>query len=489
MDRRGHDQRGVRDRDAAGRMIGTLRERAWPADRAATVLLLAAILATWLPSLGASFQFDDWNVIVRDPRVQSLAAWLAGMPGIRPLLKLSYALNHESGAGVAAFRLVNVAVHALNSVLVLCLLRALGRHLALPPSTTAFAALCAAAAFALHPVQTEAVTYVSGRSSSLSAAFALLALLSWLRGLGGPDERRWRVWSCVLFALALGVKEPVAVLPGVMAAWLWITGEARTIPRRIAPHLLLLLAGAALLLAWPPYRAVLEGSLDARSIGSNLLTQVNAVSWLIGQLVRFDRLNADPALATVTTIDGPLVLRALLLLGSVGGALALRRRFPAGAFAIAWFFLWLLPTNSLLPRLDVVNERQLYLALVGPAWMLGLGLARIPSALAHWRWIALAALILTLAAATLARNRVYADEIVFWQDVTRKAPHNARAANNLGYAYALTCRDADALAEFERAIGLDPQDYRAPINQQLLSEGRLFADNQRQCPTAQTATR
>lgn len=470
-------------------MSGTLRERARPADRAAAVLLVAAICIAWLPSLGASFQFDDWNVIVRDPRVQSLAAWLAAMPGIRPLLKLSYALNHEFGAGVAAFRLVNLAVHAFNTVLVLYLLRALGRRLALPPSTTAFAALCAAAVFALHPVQTEAVTYVSGRSSSLSASFALLALLSWLRGLDGPDERRWRLGSCALFALALGVKEPVAVLPLVMAAWLWISGEARTIARRIAPHLLLLLAGAVLLLLWPPYRAVLEGSLDARSIGSNLLTQVNAVSWLIGQLVRFDRLNADPTLATVTVINGPLAGRAVLLLGLVAGALALRRRFPAGAFAIAWFFLWLLPTNSLLPRLDVVNERQLYLALVGPAWLLGLVLAHLLPSPARWRWAALAALILLLATATLSRNRVYADEIVFWQDVAHKAPHNARAANNLGYAYALTCRDADALVEFERAIRLDPQDYRAPINHQLLSEGRLFADNQRHCTTVQATTR
>ena len=64
-------------------------------------LLAAAIALVYLPSLGASFQFDDWNVIVRDPRVQSLAAWLASMPGTRPLLKLSFALNHELGDGAA----------------------------------------------------------------------------------------------------------------------------------------------------------------------------------------------------------------------------------------------------------------------------------------------------------------------------------------------------------------------------------------------------
>ena len=55
---------------------------------------MAAIGAFYFNALGASFQFDDWNVIVKDSRVQSLAAWWHSMPGIRPLLKLTYAVNH-----------------------------------------------------------------------------------------------------------------------------------------------------------------------------------------------------------------------------------------------------------------------------------------------------------------------------------------------------------------------------------------------------------
>jgi hypothetical protein len=416
--------------------------------------------------------------------------------------------------------------------LVALLLRMLGRRLALPEARAAFAALVGATVFALHPVQTEAVTYVSGRSSSLSALFALCALLAWLRGLDTPAEARWRWLSCAAFAVALGVKEPVAVLPLVMAAWLFGRGAARTIPRRIAPHLLLLLAGALLMLAWPPYRAVLEGSLGARPIGINLLTQVDAISWLLGQLLHFDRLNADPALATVTTLHAALLLRAAALVALAATGLVLLRRRPAVGFAITWFFLWLLPTNSLLPRLDVVNERQLYLAIVGPAWLLGLALsgarragaaparpvtsapaagagagagavqndpaspppsppaAHTPPLVAATAtagttaaWLALPALAIGLAFATQVRNRVYATEISFWEDVARKSPHNARAANNLGYAYALACRDTEALARFAHAMQLDPHDYRAPVNHRLLSEGALFAENDRHCAT------
>ena len=447
-------------------------------------LLVAVLALVYLPSLGASFQFDDWNVVVRDPRVQSLGAWLAAMPGTRPLLKLSFALNHELGAGAASFRAVNLLVHAVNALLVGALLRGFGLRFALAPRVAGFAALVGATLFALHPVQTEAVTYVSGRSSSLSTLFALLALAAWLRGLDSPDERRWRWISCGVFALALGVKEAPVALPLVMAAWLVATGAASSIPRRLAPHLGLLLGAALVLLAWPPYRVLLLASLDARPVGLNLLIQVDAVTYLLGQLLRLDGMNADPALAAIVAPDAALWVRAALLLALAGTGLWLLRVRPAAGFAILWFFAWLLPTNSLLPRIDVVNDRQLYVALVGPAWLLGLVLAPLAVSRPRLALAGLAVLGTLLGLATLRHNRVYDTEITFWEDVARKSPGNARAANNLGYAYAVACRDADAMREFRRSMRLDATDYRAPINLRLLSEGALFADNARHCPSS-----
>jgi len=57
-------------------------------------VIAAAIRAAYANAFDAGFQFDDWNVIVHESRVHTLAAWWASMPAIRPLLKLSYALNH-----------------------------------------------------------------------------------------------------------------------------------------------------------------------------------------------------------------------------------------------------------------------------------------------------------------------------------------------------------------------------------------------------------
>jgi hypothetical protein len=190
------------------------------------VLLLLAVAAAWANALGASFQFDDWDVIVRDPRVQSLAAWWASMPGIRPLLKLSYALNHGSGLGVMGFHAVNVVVHGLNALAVFWLFRqrlsavaarGLDQDKGLPePALLAF---LGALLFALHPVQTEAVTYVSGRSVSLATGLGLASLMAWVAGR--ERARSWLVLglSPLLMAAAMATRETLVILPLVLLAW------------------------------------------------------------------------------------------------------------------------------------------------------------------------------------------------------------------------------------------------------------------------------
>ena len=166
--------------------------------------LLAAAALAWLPSLAGVFQFDDYNVIVHNPGVQSWAGFADGLgKSIRPVLNASYTLSWVSGFGDTGFHALNVALHVLNIFLVFQIGLELARRWAVPG---AGAALAAALLFALHPVQTEAVTYVSGRSSSLAAAFYLGSLLLYLRG-------GHRLASAALFVLAVGAKETALTLP------------------------------------------------------------------------------------------------------------------------------------------------------------------------------------------------------------------------------------------------------------------------------------
>jgi len=434
-------------------------------------VIAAAVLAAYANALGACFQFDDWNVIVDQPRVGGFAAWWASMPGIRPLLKLSYALNNAAGWGAAGFHAVNVAIHLANSWLLFVLFARAGRAAkgAAPQATNGgvprVAALAGALLFALHPVQTEAVTYVSGRSNVLMALLALASILAWSGG------RRFA--APALLAAALLVKETAAVLPLALLL-LAVTVLPERGVRSVLPHLALLGAAACAAIASPTYRRLFATSLGARGIGANLLTQAHGVIYLMGQMVRPDRLNADPMLPVFESWTPRLVLEAAFIMALIAFGFASIRPRPALAFGILWFFAWLLPTNSLLPRLDVVNDRQLYLALAGPAWLVACAVGTV-AARRHPVAALAPALVLAVAlgAATHVRNRVYADEVVFWEDVARKSPHNGRALNNLGYTLALAARNDEAEAAFLGALTLDPADVRAAVNLRLLREGAL----------------
>jgi len=453
--------------------------RSWRSDAAAVAGLVLAVGVAYANAFGASFQFDDWDVVVRDPRVQGIGAWWDAMPGIRPLLKLSYALGHASGTGVVGFHAVNVAIHAANAVLVFVFCgRLVARHVGEPAAARRIA-LTAALLFALHPIQTEAVTYVSGRSTSLSTGLSLASLLLALpaRGATAPAAS---AASLLALGLALGVKESAVWVPGVLVLW-HLTDPAdspspRAALRATAAHWLVLLAALAAAAALPAYRSLVATSLATRPPFENLVAQSRGLAWLAGQVVRFDRLNADPALAAATRVDPAGFAFGLALLGLVGWAFVALRRRPLAAFAVLFPALALAPTNTLVARLDLANDRQAYAALIGPALLVALGLERLRASsrpAAGFAPVVAVALVLAFGVATHRRNAVYRDEVVFWRDVVAKAPHNARGFNNLGFALAARCDAAGAERAFERALALDPGSVRAAVNLRLLREGAL----------------
>ena len=438
------------------------------------LLLSLATVAVYLPTLGAPFQFDDWSVIVGDPRVASLAAWWESMPGIRPLLKLSYALNHAAGSGPAGFRLVNILLHAGNVVLLHELLRRVLREGRLADDVDArTAAAIVAVIFALHPVQTECVTYVSGRSTLLATGFALAALLVARQRSPGGDPWRGRFLALPLLAAALAAKETAAVTP---LAMLLLAQVER--PRALRANLLAVLPCVLLVtlllgvgLSATRYDELLALSLATRGPLANLALQIDAVWYLLGQLLRWDHLNVDPVLPAYPAAQW--FLHALVLKGLLVTGLASLRRQRLLALALLWMFVWLLPTNSFIARLDAVNDRQLYLAIAGPALLLAmvlLWLRRAWPRAANGCVVALAAALLS---GTALRNRVYADEVTLWRDVTAKSPTKARAWNNLGMAEAIACHPDAARAAFKRVRDLAPRDTRAEINLALLERGEL----------------
>lgn len=452
-------------------------QRWWPAF----IVVLAVCLA-YANALQAAFQFDDWETIVRDPRVQSVRAWWNAMPGMRPLLKLSYALNHASGLGVVGLHAVNVLVHAGNGLLILFLVRRFAAQLGEAPSTAGTLALATALIFVLHPVQTEAVTYASGRSTSLGALFALGSVATWVQARAAPVGQPGRaamlfLISPVLMLLGLATRETVAVVPLVLLLW-----EAADVSRLVrwraaiagtGVHWAVLGCGLTAALNLPAYRDFLATSLATRSVMENLVAQLQGVVYLAGQLLNIDRMNADPALPVDLDpgLSGAVTLIALVVV--CGLAINNLRRYPLPAFGVLWFFLWLAPTNSLLARPDLVNDRQLYVALAGPALLLAALILRLATRQRALAVVAFVAVLGLTGLATYLRNEVYRDEVTFWRDVAGRSPHNPRAFSNLGVALADQCDLPRAEQAWQRALKLDPGYTRAAVNLRLLREGLL----------------
>src|SRR5258706_8612484 len=112
-------------RSASSKMLSTKPAPMLRSESTAPAILAVAVLLAYFNAFAGVFQFDDYNVIVDNPAVHSVPAWLDSMPGIRPLLKLSYALNWTIDSGPFGFHLFNVLVHVINTILVYWLLRAL----------------------------------------------------------------------------------------------------------------------------------------------------------------------------------------------------------------------------------------------------------------------------------------------------------------------------------------------------------------------------
>lgn len=431
--------------------------------RREAALLFAVMALAWASSLSGAFQFDDFAVIVDEPAVQSLGAWWASMPGMRPLLKLSYALNHATGWGLAGFHAVNLAVHATCTALLWSLLLAWLPKAGLEQPRAAQLAWIAAMIFALHPVQTEAVTYLSGRSMSLMVLFSLAALRLGLasRNAGRwPDASAWGAAACV--GAALAVRETAWVTVPALALLAAAGGEPLSAAwRRVAPSALVLGCAAAAIVALPAYRELLWNAVSRRETASLLATQADAIGYLLTRPLLLLETNVDPDLRPSTALS-PQALPGLFMIGLLlAGAAWQWRLRPWLSVALAWPILLLVPGYSVLARADVANDRHLYLAIMGPALLAGAALLTL------WRPVrsgAVALLAVTLGLVTIARNADYSSETALWLATVATSPDKPRAWTNLGYARMVEGDLPGARSALQKALALDPAYAKARYN-------------------------
>ncbi|MBI5694184.1 MAG: tetratricopeptide repeat protein [Nitrospirae bacterium] len=446
---------------------------------AIAVIVLAALCAlAYSNTFGAAFHYDDNHQILDNPHIRdisnlphfftdsSLSSYRPDRSHYRPMTLASYAVSYALGGyDVAGWHALNLAVHILNSLLVFVLA---GMVMSRVGHRDGFAArLFAAALFALHPVQTHAVTYISGRASLFAVFFCLLSLICFIRHRDGA-ERGWAASSAVLFlfglfskeialnALALyAVYDLVYTLPGLKSR-----ADGRGWMRAGAVYAVMLTA-AGLYFA---LRGHAEGGARMPVWEYGMLSY-----WLseAGAFLMYARLllfpvnqNADYSIPAVTSPTAAPVAGLALAAFMLWGIYRLRRARPELALFGLWFLAGFVVESVIVPITDIAVEYRLYLPMAGGSCFVAVAGWSLINAPAVRRAAAVSVLLL-FGLLTYNRNAVWATPYDLWVDVARKSPHNARAHVNFATALLDAGRYQEAVDEFSRALAMEPDDERA----------------------------
>ena len=461
----------------------------WARGVAAPALLTALAAAAWANSLSAPFIFDDRPAILGNPHIRQLwplSRALSAPPrsilGGRPVPGLTLAINYALGElDVRGYHAFNLALHVLSALILLGIVRRTLARSARLVSAARPLALVTAAIWLVHPLQTDAVTYVTQRTELLMGLFYLLTLYAAIRAAEGSWP--WQTASVVSCALGMASKEVMITAPLMVMLYdrvfLYPLAEAR---RQRWPLYAGLMATwavlATLLMLSPPHHLLVlipGGHASVLERGMTpweyLRTQVGVIARYLGLALWPHPLCLDHGLWVARTA-GEVLPGALVVAGLVGGTAWALRRHPGTGFLGAWFLVVLAPTSSVVPVVtEVMAERRMHLPLAAVAVAAVLGgyaavgaLVRSDSRRAALRVSLALAVIATLTALTARRNVDYGSEVSIWSDAAEKRPWNPRAHNNLGNAL-LRAGDLDgAFAQYAEAIRLEPDYAEAHYN-------------------------
>ena len=456
-----------------------------------TALLFTALFAAYSNTFHVPFHLDDFDSIERNPTIKSLAsAWLPPSgSGIttsgRPLLNVSLAINYAlHGSDVLGYHVANLLIHALAALTLWAVIR---RTLRQPVFANRFAvhatplAWCAAALWALHPLQTESVTYIVQRAESLVGLFYLLTLYAFIRsvekapatsaastrapGIARPGPRLWPILAVFFCACGMASKEVMASAPLILFLYdrTFLSGSFSSAWKNHRNLHLSLAATWLVLLA-----CILQSGGRGDTVGyaqvawwEYAITQGPAITGYLWRAIWPANLIFDygAILEKSTHVVIPCTLFIFSLLALAIYAL---RRWPVAGFAFAWFFLILAPTSSIIPvASQTAAEHRMYLPLAAvliPAALL------LRHSFSRAAFPVLAALLVAAGLRTHLRNHDYRTELALWEDTVTRLPDNVRALTNLSSALFLADRFEESAHYSRKAIGYLPTHADAHLN-------------------------
>lgn len=462
-------------------------------------LIIGLVLYSRVIAFGP-FLFDDNEYVIDNAQIRDISS-ACSLNDARQLGYLSFAVNYAlGGENPVGYHLFNVMVHIVNSLLAvllaLIILRRLNNEEELPDWSVP-AALLTGLLFLVHPMQTQAVSYITQRFTSLSTMFYLLSVFLYLLARQYvEDGKHIVICSYLLFfsflstIAAMRTKEIAITIP-IMLFFLEMllyrnSGFGRKRLFFLAPFIVTFLI-IPLSIFGPELgiTSAVDGTTDViRTDKIHDLTQRSPLQYLFTEtrvLVVYLRLLFFPAGQRViydfpvsTRFFDPSVLAAFIFLTGIGaGAYYCWKKYISSAensktnlayglasIGILWFFAAISVESSVLPIKDVIFEHRVYLPSFGVfavvSTILAYGFRRMHNQLLFIILLVLV-ILLPLGVGTCLRNEVWTDELNFWNDVIEKSPQKAMGYNNRATVFAKREEYGKALEDFNRVISFFPK--------------------------------
>ncbi|MEA2709617.1 MAG: protein O-mannosyl-transferase [Phycisphaerales bacterium] len=439
-------------------------------------LLVAAALAATYPVVDNRFiNWDDRDQITQNPdfnppRVGRMIEYWRG-PYVGSLYPVSYNLfgllawiGGDPPAQIGepvdprAFHAASIVLHALATILIWLIVRELVEK--------DWPATIGALLFAVHPVQIEAVAWVSGMNTLLVAVLSFLAIWLYLRAL--KRERRAARFALLaaatlFYVLALWAK-PAAVIVPIMAGLL----DYLATRRRLRDIGIPVIVGIAIALPVMLITRKLQSVelVTPTPLWSRPIVALDAVAFYLYKLVVPARLLVDYGRTPQWLIDRPMVwATALVTIAVTIGCWAARRRWPWVWVSFAVFVAALLPVLGLTPfnvqMISTVTDRYLYLAMIGPALLVAFLLR---DARGRSLYVAAAIVLVVLTVRSNLRSRDWHDEFTLFEPELRVNPRSLAGHQVLGATYAARQEFELAAGHLQAALAIKPDDSRSLFN-------------------------
>ncbi|MFC2085422.1 tetratricopeptide repeat protein, partial [Bacteroidota bacterium] len=426
------------------------------------------------------FVLDDYPIIVENDSIKELdnlskiSDWSL-LTNKREVILLTFAVNYYfHGFELFGYHLVNLVIHILNGILVyffviLLFNTSVGKSFKFSNNFKLIALLCSIL-FITHPLQTQAVTYIVQRTTSLVALFYLSSIMlyvytrqSWIKN--GFRTSTVILFLLLLFSFLLGffTKATIVTLPIILLLieLFFIRGADGNPDRKFlitASSFIFLTIIFAFIFVGLPKETELLSPADY------LLTQFKVIPIYlklfvlpISQSIDYD-IKISNSLFELDVFFGFLLLLCLFII-----AIFTYKKYRLISFGIFWFFITLSVESSIIPIRDVIFEHRMYLPSFGliisiiSAIFYFLKLNQLKSAV-----IIIFGISLLLGYLTFKRNYVWRDGITIWTDTIQKFPQKARCYNERGLVYSRIGNYKKALNDFTTAVRLKP-DYLIPL--------------------------